>query len=92
LVINGDDAVRLLYVTDRVRDTRREIASADSPVSFQSGEWYTLQAVTQDGRIQCSINGQVVIDVQDSSSTRGMIGLTSDGFPALLYYDNVRVY
>jgi hypothetical protein len=39
-----------------------------------------------------SINGITVIDVEDRTNTQGMIGLMSDGFLALLHYDNVKVY
>jgi hypothetical protein len=38
------------------------------------------------------VNGITVIDVEDTRNTQGMIGLMSDGFPALLHYDNVKVY
>jgi hypothetical protein len=92
LMINGEDRVRLLHVVNRGQDINQEIDSAPSPVSFTPDRWYTLQAVTREGRIQCSIEGQTVIDVQDTSRTEGLIGLMSDGFPALLHYDNVEVY
>ena len=93
LMINGDDRVRLLYVKNRVLDINREIANVPSPVSFQPGRWYNLKAVVREGgHIWCSIDGRIVIDVWDSSNTEGMIGLMSDGFPALIHYDSVKVY
>jgi hypothetical protein len=92
LMINGGDLVRLLYVSNRVRDEYEELDRAHSPVRFEEGKWYTLQAWVREGRIRGSINGINVIDVEDTRNTQGLIGLMSDGFPALLHFDNVKVY
>jgi hypothetical protein len=92
LMIDGGDLVRLLYVPNRVRDEYEELDRAHSPIPFEDGKWYTLQAWVRKGRIRGSINGITVIDVEDTRNTQGMIGLMSDGFPALLHYDNVKVY
>jgi hypothetical protein len=92
LMINGDNLVRLLYVPNRVRDEYKELDRAYSPIPFEEGKWYTLQAWVRKGRIRGSINGITVIDVEDTQNTQGMVGLMSDGFPALLHYDNVKVY
>jgi hypothetical protein len=92
LMINGGDLVRLLYVPNRARDEFQELDVAHSPIPFVEGRWYTLQAWVRQGRIQGSIDGITVIDVEDTRLTQGMIGLMSDGFPALLHYDNVKVY
>jgi len=92
LVIIGPDIVRLLYVPNRVRDEYEELDRGRSLVPFEEGKWYTLQAWVRQGRIRGSINGITVIDFVDTRNREGMIGLMSDGFPALLHYDNVKVY
>jgi hypothetical protein len=90
--LSGGREVELRFSRDRRTESADLIARAIAPSSFESGVWYKLKVVTKQGRIRCFVNGNPLIDVRDLSRSNGLVGLMSDGFSAVLHFDNVRVY
>lgn len=51
--------------------------------AYQPGEWNRLRAsLGKDGRLTCSVNGQVVIDLTDKGLASGQVGLCKFRAPA----------
>ena len=77
--------VRLFRVTP---DKGRRLLGAVQ-TTLTEGQWLKLGVQTYISRIQCSVDGQVVLDVQEELPPGGCIGLFADG-PGTGHFDDTR--
>lgn len=57
---------------------------------FSPDRWYELRAHCYLDSVQAFVNGQMVLDAKDSTSTGGKIGLVTAG-TSRVYFDDLRV-
>ncbi|WP_053218215.1 alginate lyase family protein [Virgibacillus senegalensis] len=63
---------------------------AEEKVSFQQDQWYDMRAVVDGDSITGYFNGELLIDVQDTSFSYGKIGLR--GYHRSMYVDDLSVF
>lgn len=83
--LEGD--FRLFHV---VNGKRTQLAKT-MPVKEPAGQWHTIRVVHRGQHIQCSLNGKVYFDLDDSTiQDAGLVGLWSKA-DAVTSFDNVSV-
>ena len=67
--------------------TAAEIAS--KPISYRPGQWYRMAAARRGDRVQCYLDGALVLEGDAGVSPLGQAGLYVAGGP--VYFDDVEV-